>query len=86
MSNEKMRQEFEAWAFKEGYTMRTDGADYYARETIEVYAAWQASRAALCVELPKNDLSMQGEDRWAARQSAINACRSAIESTGVRAR
>lgn len=88
MSNEKMREEFEEWASKEGYVIRTDGADYYCHETSEAYATWQASRAALCVELPKivNSEWACTSDECAAMRDAIRFCKRAIESTGVRTR
>lgn len=62
MSAEKMREEFEAWATPEGYVMECiwggDGNHGYEDEDTQ-YAwglfqhAWQASRAAIEVELPR---------------------------------
>ena len=60
MSN-KMREEFEAWY--EGHCAPLE-ADWFKRDSDfpddydyfpaqEAWAGWQASRAALCVELPK---------------------------------
>lgn len=49
-----MREEFEAWATKHQMPIHRDGVvtDYAARCTDECWQAWQASRAALRVELP----------------------------------
>ncbi|BAG75023.1 hypothetical protein [Pseudomonas phage PAJU2] len=49
-----MREEFEAWATKHRMPIHRDGVvtDYAARCTDECWQAWQASRAALRVELP----------------------------------
>ncbi|MEV1855510.1 hypothetical protein ABZR08_10755 [Pseudomonas aeruginosa] len=50
-----MREEFEAWATKHRMPIHRDGVvtDYAARCTDECWQAWQASRAALKVELPE---------------------------------
>lgn len=60
---EKMREEFEAWYWNELYSdlnisswgaifgINRDG-DYRGLECNTSWKAWQASRAALCVELP----------------------------------
>ncbi len=51
--NEQMRKEFEAW-FKKAHTenvQRIDG-EYTHGATERLWQAWQASRAAIVVELP----------------------------------
>lgn len=58
---DKMREEFEAWCSSHGYTLRPaetncgiiiDGQ--YGNQRVQIaWDAWQASRAALCVNLPK---------------------------------
>ena len=58
---EKMREEFEAWCSSHGYTLKPaetncgviiDGK--YGNQRVQIaWDAWQASRAALCVNLPK---------------------------------
>lgn len=53
---EKMREEFEAWYINEGYGDRrpTRHLEGYAAPNVnDMWLSWQASRAALCVELPK---------------------------------
>ena len=52
--SEKMREEFDLWAQHElGYCAgaKTDGT-YYVTKINDMWQAWQASRAALVVELP----------------------------------
>ncbi|MBD1555240.1 hypothetical protein [Pseudomonas typographi] len=55
MSTEKMREEFEAWVEANfGLSVRRNPAGAY--QSFGVYAAWeawQASRAALVIELPQ---------------------------------
>ena len=62
MSNEKMREEFEAWAAPFGFDVDSIYADdafkcYCFTATQNVFdiwkAGWEKSRAALCVNLPK---------------------------------
>lgn len=57
---DKMREEFEAWCCKRGYTLKPaetncgiiiEGAYGHPRVQL-AWESWQASRAALCVELP----------------------------------
>jgi hypothetical protein len=81
-----MREEFEAWGLENHFEVGHKSADgrYIGPATDIAWTAWQASRAAVVVELPKNELSMQGHDRWRARQSAIDSCKTAIQSTGIR--
>ena len=43
--SDKMREEFEAWISKQGYFWIVNKEAYWE--------AWKASRAALCVNLPK---------------------------------
>lgn len=56
MSNEKMREEFEAWWAGSMNATEMDlyrfGSGYSCHETNRGWMAWQASRAAMCVELP----------------------------------
>ena len=59
---EKMREEFEVWCCKRGYTLKPaetncgiiiEGAYGHPRVQL-AWESWQESRAALCVELPEN--------------------------------
>ena len=59
MSNDKMREEFEAWAITCAWLglsdecMEREETGYVGLELHAAWLAWQASRAAVVVELPK---------------------------------
>ena len=61
MSDEKMQEEFEAWAFQCAWLGLSDecmvrdeiNGGYYGLELHAAWLAWEASRAALVIELPK---------------------------------
>ena len=56
MSESKMREEFEAWATSCGMGIGKDHAGFYGTDVIRMsWAAWQASRESLVIELPKPD-------------------------------
>jgi len=87
MSEEKMREEFEAWAAHHGYDLTRDDVvvAYASEETDRAWWAWQASRAALVVELPT--LPPKGTIPYAERKGASDMhskFRLAIASAGVR--
>ena len=48
---DKMREEFEAWAVNYNLA-RSDWGNYSDRHVNNMWKSWQASRAALRVELP----------------------------------
>lgn len=52
MSNDKMRAEFEGWAKPHTYTLKMLDGEYTSLSTQLLWQCWQASRAALVVELP----------------------------------
>lgn len=58
---EKMREEFEAWAVKYNLA-RADWGNYRDRHVNNMWKAWQASRAAQCVELPDSERSLDCGD------------------------
>ena len=49
---DKMREEFEAWAVNYNLA-RSDWGNYSDRHVNNMWKSWKASRAALCVELPR---------------------------------
>lgn len=50
---DKMREEFEVWAMSDmGYMCVRVGGGYKDDYMNTAWLSWQASRAALCVELP----------------------------------
>lgn len=52
--SEKTREEFESWAISCHMCTYLDGVEYRHQSTEWAWMAWQASRAALVVELPAN--------------------------------
>lgn len=49
---DKMRDEFEVWACN--YNLKiADWGNYADRHVNNMWKAWQASRAALCVQMPR---------------------------------
>ena len=81
--SEKIRAEFEAWAKSEQISIgvfaedgQNDG-EYYFLEAHWAWKAWQASRAALVVELPGAI--------WCplAYHEAINDVKEALDDAGV---
>lgn len=96
MNIEKMREEFEA-AFRQGFGFGrlTAGANADAANMLKAAEwAWQASRAAVIVELPArwspegDEFLMSQYDPEEARMEAYNGalddCRKAIEASGLK--
>ncbi len=52
--SDKMREEFESWAISCHMCTYLDGVEYRHQSTEWAWMAWQASRAALVVDLPAN--------------------------------
>lgn len=88
-NKDKIRQEFEAWATDNGYEPRHLGrgqhsGDYLGHATAIAWEAWQASREALCIELPNPTRSHYlRHNECAIAIQAVEHCREAIESQGV---
>ena len=83
MSVNKMRAEFEAWAVSEGYALGCMISGHYIHAaTSAAWHAWQASRAALVVELPS--MCNEGDDYADGWNDALGLSRTAIEAAGVR--
>lgn len=60
MSNEKMREEFEAWSAEHDYlggclAGRNSKGEYFDVDMQHAWESWQASRAAIEVELPQEE-------------------------------
>jgi hypothetical protein len=87
MSIDKMREEFEAWHKKEVASFIAAGEVQAARhmqafkETM--LAVWEASRAALVIELPSPD-SEEGESWDGCWKYGVKQCREVIEAAGVK--
>jgi sulfate adenylyltransferase subunit 1 (EFTu-like GTPase family) len=88
--SEQMREEFEAWIaqhhdgvkYARGLEMVLSGERYSSMEVEWAYRAWQASRAALCVELPH--FEQYDDDMVSGAATAINDCQHAIHAAGVK--
>ncbi|MGL4756223.1 MAG: hypothetical protein ACRCXB_28050 [Aeromonadaceae bacterium] len=81
---EKMRKEFEAWidsetgfdCFRTNYPMtKPEDQQYMCHRTNLAWLSWQASRSALCVELPENCKGMA---------LTVDEFRSQLDKAGVR--
>lgn len=82
--SEKMREEFELWLSDSGQlSMREDDGEYSFQHTRFAWESWKASRAALVVELPQKPYCAQGM-AYPDYSDALNDCREAIESVGVK--
>ncbi|HEJ2268218.1 TPA: hypothetical protein SLW25_001543 [Pseudomonas aeruginosa] len=71
-----MREEFEAWHHAEfGYVIAVEDDPEQDGQCAKRWKAWQASRAALRVELPdrRDPLNWTGDDEN-PRSSGFNAC------------
>lgn len=91
---DKIREEFEAWYWNELYSdlnislwgaifgINRDG-DYRGLECNTSWKAWQASRAALCVELPYSGFSEFYGDALHGYATAIDLVRDALIDAGV---
>lgn len=77
-----MREEFEAWFADAmiGADTTSDRGKYVAENMAAVaWLAWQASRAALVVELPDDASIAASDDPWSVR----DWCMDAVEAAGV---
>lgn len=72
---DKMREEFEKWALANGWFIGRDGEIYLNTYVFVAFEAWQASRAALIVELPKPNVKMDVD---------IDDVRYALDKAGIK--
>lgn len=84
-----MREEFEAWHHAEfGYVIAEEDDPAQDGQCAKRWKAWQASRAALRVELPdrRDPLNWTGDDEN-PRSSGFNAClervKEALQQAGI---
>lgn len=86
--SEKMRDGFESWCLANGYTLRPAETNCgiiiegdYGHPTVQIaWQAWQASRAALVVELPSDINGEYYADGWNA---ALMCVEGMLEEAGV---
>ena len=85
---EKMREEYEAWfcstmpykIAKESWFAVMDDGDYIITDVQAGWAGWKASRAALCVELPKQWF----DDGLDCDLMEANQVGNALDAAGIR--
>ena len=68
--SEKMREEFEVWASQFFKMDVEQWGEYVDGETQWAWLSWQASRAALVVELPEKAALMSASSVYAALDDA----------------
>ena len=90
---ETRRELFEGWAINQARSMQysfpedavqVNGLGVYA--IVWVQGAWLGFNAALdavVIELPKNEIAFQTDERFNIRRAAIQGCRTAITSTNL---
>ena len=89
--SEKMRNGFELWCLAKGYALRPAEANCviiiegdYGHLAVQIaWQAWQASRAALVVELPPEREERFIDSYQEGWNDAIDSCRARVESVGV---
>ena len=84
--SEKMRDDFEKWAqYEHGYCAgtRQDGT-YYVTKINDMWQAWQASRAALVVELPGEVVCERVEYYYDGWNDAAAEARLALDEAGIK--
>lgn len=87
--NDKVREQFEAWAIARGQSVLRQGAGYAAERTGMAWLCWQASREAVVVELPR-DIDQFADDDHGRRafslhtNTAYRECRRAITAQGLK--
>lgn len=86
----KMRKEFEAYMLKQGYSVDValncyPGKEYYYfPETRWFWEVWQASRGAICIEVPEIRVLDGGALAEIGYEMAINDFEKALKKAGVR--
>ena len=81
--SEKIREAFELWAISCHMCTYLDGVEYRHQSTEWAWMAWQASRAALVVELPELESFNASDEPDFAYEVAINDIKCALDDAGV---
>lgn len=81
--SEKMRDGFESWCKTLGFNIDKFDGDYIIARTDWAWKIWQASRAALVVELPPEQEERFIDSYQEGWNDAIDSCRVRVESVGV---
>lgn len=85
----KSREDFEAWAEKNGYRMDLipDGDIYSYSSTRCSWEAWKASRESLVVELPEmlpDEGYSDGAMHNFCRNDSVKKCAKVLRTAGIR--
>lgn len=80
---DKMREEFEAWAINCDLCTFAVGDEYKYMTTEWAWRAWKASRAALCVELPRTPSFNASDEPDLAFEEGVDVMKEIIEAVGV---
>ena len=89
--SDKMRDGFESWCLANVYTLRPAETNCgiiiegdYGHPTVQIaWQAWQASRAAMVVELPDEKKGRYLDSYQEGWNDAISSCEQRIEDCGV---
>lgn len=92
--SEKIRDEFEAWywaklhgdrnaSLRRAVFSKTSDGSYRGLKCDTAWCAWQASRAALVVELPPEREERFIDSYQEGWNDAIDSCRARLESAGA---
>ena len=81
--SEKMRDGFESWCKTLGFNIDKFDGDYIIASTDWAWKIWQASRAALVVELPPELEERFIDSYQEGWNDAIDSCRARFESAGA---
>lgn len=81
--SEKMREEFESWAISCHMCTYLDGVEYRHQSTEWAWMAWQASRAALVIELPELKSFNASDEPDFAYEVAIDDIKCSLDDAGV---
>lgn len=89
---DESRKQFEWWFSDQGrhlYAVEKSNGDYLLASAESSWQAWQASRAAIEIELPAKierevrDTDIDDERRW-GHNDAIRDCADAIRAAGIK--
>lgn len=81
--SEKIREAFELWAISCHMCTYLDGVEYRHQSTEWAWMAWQASRAALVVELPDEYKDRYLDKYQEGFNDAVESCRNRLEDLGL---
>lgn len=89
MSNDKMREEFEAWSAEHYYlggcSIDLEDGEYKDPDMEYAWASWQASRAEIKINLPRPTSHGDNEDSYFNTQAwDVEDVEEACEAAGIK--